>query len=55
VGGTRIAHRGDEKCLQSLVGNPEGNDFEDLGMDGMIILRNVGSNQELWSQTNRRC
>jgi hypothetical protein len=39
VGGTRIAYRRDEKCLQNFVENSEREEFEHVGRDEMIILR----------------
>jgi hypothetical protein len=38
VGRTCSTYGGEERCIQGLVGKPEGHHVEDPGVDGKIIL-----------------
>jgi hypothetical protein len=38
MGGTCGTHEGRERFLQDLVGRPEGDHWEDLGVGGSITL-----------------
>ena len=52
MGGACSTYGGVLRCIQSLVGNPEGKSyFEDPGIDGKIILRWIFSKWEVRAWT----